>query len=103
MKFSNAEITRRADLVLEEREAEIGLAPAVEEAIARAYRDGAMAVEWQPIETAPKDGTRFLYAWRDPEDGEWTIAVGFWSRPSDDDVGPITHWMPLPAPPEMKH
>ena len=55
-----------------------------------------LATTWQPIETAPKDGTRVL-AYHQTElvfsseflDGEWT---GDHERP--------THWMPLPQPPE---
>ena len=61
-------------------------------------------MEWQPIETAPKDGTRVLLARRD-----WleSMALGFWS----DDLGEwksvigasflgATHWAPLPEPPK---
>lgn len=65
-------------------------------------------MEWQPIETAPKDGTEFL-AWRRgmfancyrvPRDdcemwcfGGQSAAVEY--RPS---IKP-SHWMPLPPPP----
>ena len=64
--------------------------------------------EWQPIETAPRDGTRILAFgrrgkktvyevtwWRQPKDGAGYIGWGefnerFW---------PATHWQPLsPAP-----
>ena len=64
---------------------------------------------WQPIETAPKDGTHILaYCDRMKEVGEvkWSTSFGRWgatwvmagfnqpwaSRP--------THWRPLPAPPQ---
>jgi hypothetical protein len=62
-------------------------------------------MSWQPIETAPKDGTSFLAA-----NGMW-ITVGFWHRsfnvwacnapvysryPPGEEP---THWQPLPKPP----
>jgi hypothetical protein len=72
---------------------------------------------WQPIETAPKDGTRVLiYVPYDDGDGEVYLAsfgydVGYGNGPSwqpeyaevamfnsPDDRQP-THWMPLPDPP----
>jgi len=67
--------------------------------------------DWQPIETAPKDGTEIL-VWRKPirvvaqwvkkdqsfgVEDSWTFlteAEGY-----DSDYRP-THWMPLPLPPE---
>lgn len=62
--------------------------------------------EWQPIETAPTDGTpiwavqgsRQFVAWWDyhPADD-----VEFWRDEADSEPQP-THWMPLPAPPETK-
>lgn len=61
--------------------------------------------EWQPIETAPKDGTKVL-GW----DGgtmttvEWYELGGYWSLLAvgawaEDSEWVPTHWMPLPEPP----
>jgi hypothetical protein len=60
---------------------------------------------WQPIERAPKDGTRVLvanseYAW---------IEIAWWEQPNwiygDSDYGSCdcspTHWMNLPEPPKQ--
>jgi hypothetical protein len=66
------------------------------------------AVEaWQPMETAPKDGTEILAYWGPKVDGgdncidttiwhEWK-----WTDPEDTDTeyAAPTHWMPLPAAP----
>ena len=60
--------------------------------------------QWQPIETAPRDGSGFLgYVRKDWIEGfYWTGAE--WAYLSDSDLIPTgrkqpTHWMPLPAPP----
>ena len=76
-------------------------------------------MEWQPIETAPKDGTAILVAGLNsegsPMTGEayWYTAergdsdIGFWWANTDPgdyyacriDDGALTHWMPHPEPP----
>lgn len=69
--------------------------------------------EWQPIETAPKDGSRVL-AYQ--PDGRWqskrtcrgeTIELVYWHQPGNPDSAGFwmpsirpTHWMPLPEPPK---
>lgn len=79
-----------------------------------------MSADWQPIETAPKDGTRILICnARCPEDEieitEWFVIPrehyehvegDLYRKVSDDPYEAwngnghrATHWMPLPAPP----
>jgi hypothetical protein len=67
------------------------------------------AMGWQPIETAPKDGRRFVVlipqSWRR---SDYRPCVAYWERYmkpprlifDDWSTSPQpTHWMPLPAPP----
>jgi hypothetical protein len=71
---------------------------------------------WQPIETAPKDGTRILariaWRWSDGKPSEqfdviaWDERAGFWFFPTPpnyvqglDSYSTLTHWRPLPPPP----
>lgn len=61
--------------------------------------------EWQPIETAPKDGTRVLLF-----SGAWFTGYyahsrykwdpGKWRSDEYPDLTNPTHWMPLPQAPE---
>jgi hypothetical protein len=56
---------------------------------------------WQPIETAPKDGTNVL-VWcpyrRIPVAATWQTAEFYWVELYQGSVTP-THWIPLPDPP----
>lgn len=62
---------------------------------------------WQPIDTAPKDGTAIM-AWcicQTTGDGFFVSDLGFWEPRQlwlSGDHGPVnpTHWMPLPEPPK---
>jgi hypothetical protein len=75
--------------------------------------------EWQPIETAPRDGTWIIVAGTSKVDPDYNVlfseygddAVGMsiakwdarqWRDQWDDYYGPDcpTHWMPLPEPPK---
>lgn len=70
---------------------------------------------WQPIETAPKDGTEILlidkYCFNDAAVCHWDSIDEVWSfmddsYDGDDDTYDTrifcdpTHWMPLPEPPK---
>lgn len=81
--------------------------------------------EWQPIETAPKDGTAVYVC--DTETWEPAPMIAHWGQHNSWDDGSHwlcgrkddwprgkikrepaimptpTHWMPLPAPPEQTH
>lgn len=73
---------------------------------ARAAVDNPPASAWQPIETAPRDGTKFL-AW----DGDellivWWCDGGRWISDNLQQYHPgeyenPTHWQPLPSPPPI--
>jgi hypothetical protein len=61
--------------------------------------------DWQPIETAPKDGTDLLAysAWSEQQfvvfwrDGDWAAVIQNDGSPYR--VGGLHYWMPLPEPP----
>jgi hypothetical protein len=67
------------------------------------------ALQWQPIETAPRDGTPVLVGW---DTGWWDADKchcedGVWGYlNSDMSFTPFneqpTHWLPLPPPPALK-
>lgn len=71
-------------------------------------------MQWQPIETAPKDGTTILahnprglafFARQDVVPVHWTgWGGGAWENSTSGHkvFDELTHWMPLPAPPN-KH
>jgi hypothetical protein len=72
--------------------------------------------DWQPMDTAPRDGTRILVALRASEQGPAEVDVARWARParsaepcwiaSDSNAdspviyadGDLAFWMPLPTP-----
>lgn len=69
-------------------------------------------MNWQPIETAPRDGTAVLGYWSRPhgladipsDESNYGITAYLnfeWVSADDDEVfySPPTHWMPLPEPP----
>lgn len=72
--------------------------------------------DWQPMEIAPRDGTRILVALKASEQGPAEVDVARWARPTrtaepswiasdstpDSPVtysdGDLAYWMPLPEP-----
>jgi hypothetical protein len=59
--------------------------------------------EWQPIETAPRDGAEILICWK-KQFGGWFVTAAYLNEGRCFAVGggllgQPTHWMPLPAPP----
>ena len=64
--------------------------------------------EWQPIETAPKDGSDVLVWWPDWMAQPIRVAHyeqrhDIWLTGRDSAAQPPTHWMPLPAAPGEEH
>jgi len=63
----------------------------------------AAAPQWQPIETAHKDGgQKMILGWSEAE-GTWLLIwdVSSWVEPNEAYKAFYpTHWMPLPKPPE---
>ena len=62
---------------------------------------------WEPIETAPKDGT-IIFGW-EPRATKWKIKFmvfvkttdgGYWTNALVSGAILPTHWMPLPEPPK---
>jgi hypothetical protein len=72
--------------------------------------------EWQPIETAPKDGTRFLAFFPLEKNDEYYAQIviirwSYYKRWESAEYGgeldyefdsQPTHWMPLPNPPKQE-
>jgi|688.fasta_scaffold26788_7 hypothetical protein len=70
-----------------------------------------MTSQWQPIETAPKDGLAVLLWPYQPGDvfagrAMEEVVLGYrtmdeeWYNPEQRETFEPTHWMPLPEPPE---
>jgi hypothetical protein len=65
---------------------------------------GDLAATWLPIESAPKDGTKFLLLDADGVvvHGFWFERFAFWSNYwADCEVKRPTHWMPIPPTTEV--
>jgi len=73
--------------------------PAEFEALLREAAELARRCEWQPIETAPKDGSEFLSV-ANYTDEPRQVQIVDWDFVQQCQPGLYTHWMPLPEPPE---
>jgi hypothetical protein len=75
------------------------------------YNCAVSVPDWQPIETAPKDGQHVLLTVADDpppyvcegyfDEGErkWFKANTDWGDYFDGSLHSVTHWLPLPTPP----
>ncbi len=65
-----------------------------------------MKARWQPMDIAPRDGSRILVVWLGRvEIATWCQDVSYptwqeWPDGDFDNGGEVTHWQPLPKPPE---
>jgi hypothetical protein len=83
-------------------------AEAAEAEVARLTQEQETLKSWQPMETAPKDGTNVLVCWHDGATASM-FAVGHnlgdgrrWQNTHDwlhNERSWPTHWMPVPDPP----
>jgi hypothetical protein len=66
-----------------------------------------MKSEWQPIETAPQDGTSVLIWIVGAMPGGHADVAQFynssWWFSAQNPSSVVTHWMPLPEPPPIQH
>lgn len=96
---------RTRDQILEYRIEELEQELATERDLRKQAED---ALKWEPIETAPKDGTRLWLYWpeKHPDDrqdvGWWEkrYTIQRWVDHADTDADPPTHWMWLPEEPK---
>lgn len=68
-------------------------------------REAAAASGWQPIHTAPRDGSSILVCreGEKPWFAHWDSQYQWWVKlRKEDPMGLATHWMPIPEIPEVK-
>lgn len=97
------DLNRWRDLPLEERGGLLSILSRLGKAL-NALDDSTPDSEggWQPIETAPKDGTEILgFADRSQWVAWWSVENSRWEAGSVYFATELTHWQPLPAPPSQ--
>lgn len=79
-------------------------AAAADRVIMRLWIDGyGIRPNWQPIKTAPKDGSLIMICWKGgpyPIISRWLENRQGWTHGFNKPILPPTHWLPLPNGPE---
>lgn len=84
-----------------------GTGQRIAENMAERVMNGMVVRHWIPVSAwIPTEATEVLVAWNLPRGGQQVDAAlyfrnGMWAASAGHSIGRVTHWMPLPQPPEV--